>query len=88
MAGTPKRKIRFIRLRTVMDKTGLSRASIYNRLKKSSKYYDADFPQQIRIGGGAVAWIEYELDDWMELQIEKSRNQQMSGNEEIISATE
>ena len=73
MTGTPKQKIRFIRLRTVMDKTGLSRASIYNRLKKSSKYYDATFPKQIRIGGGAVAWIEYELEDWMELQIENSR---------------
>ena len=75
MAGTPKRKIRFIRLKTVMKDTGLSRASIYNRLKKSSKYYDPTFPKQIRIGGGAVAWIEHELEDWMELQIENSRGE-------------
>ncbi|ADP96851.1 hypothetical protein A6779_15265 [Marinobacter adhaerens] len=73
MTGTPKREIKFIRLKVVIKKTGLSRASIYNRLKKSSKYYDAAFPKQIRIGGGAVAWIEYEIEDWMELQIEKSR---------------
>ncbi|MBY5938092.1 AlpA family phage regulatory protein [Marinobacter nauticus] len=73
MTSTSKRKIRFIRLKAVIEKTGLSRASIYNRLKKSSKYYDAAFPKQIRIGGGAVAWIEDEIEVWMELQIEKSR---------------
>jgi prophage regulatory protein len=75
MTGTPKRKIRFIRLRTVIEKTGLSRASLYNRLKKGSKYYDPDFPIQIKLGGAAVAWIEYEIDDWMEAQIKKSRDQ-------------
>lgn len=74
MTGTPKRETYFIRLRTLMKKTGLSRASIYLRLKKDSKYFDPDFPRQIKIGGGAVAWIEYEVDDWMELQIEKSRS--------------
>jgi len=73
MTDTPKRNIRFIRLKALIEKTGLSRASIYNRLKKSSKYYDATFPKQIRIGGGAVAWIEDEIEGWMELQIEKSR---------------
>jgi len=73
MTGTHKRETCFIRLRTLMKKTGLSRASIYLRLKKDSKYFDPDFPRQIRIGGGAVAWIEYEVEDWMELQIEKSR---------------
>ncbi len=75
MTGTNHRKLRFIRLRTVIDKTGLSRASVYNKLKRGCEYFDADFPKQIKLGGGAVAWVEYEIDDWMELQIERSRNQ-------------
>lgn len=75
MTGIHKQKIRFIRLRTVMAKTGLSRSSIYNRLKVDSKYHDPTFPGQIRIGGGAVAWIEFEIDAWMKSQIDKSRGQ-------------
>ena len=74
MAGNPTRDMRFIRLRTVMNKTGLSRSTIYNKLKSDSQYFDPNFPSQIKLGGGAVAWIEYEIDDWMEDQIEISRS--------------
>lgn len=73
MTGKPKKNIRFIRLRTVMNKTGLSRSTIYNKLKQDSKYFDPTFPNQIKLGGGAVAWIEHEIDDWMEDQVEISR---------------
>jgi len=82
MTGIHKQEIRFIRLRTVMAKTGLSRSSIYNRLKVDSKYHDPAFPRQIRIGGGAVAWIEYEIDAWMKSQIDKSRGQTFLLNED------
>lgn len=57
-----------------MNKTGLSRSTIYNKLKMGSKYFDPTFPNQIKLGGGAVAWIEHEIDDWMEDQIEISRS--------------
>lgn len=73
MTGNPQRNIRFIRLRTVMNKTGLSRSTIYNKLKQDSKYFDPTFPNQIKLGGGAVAWIEDEINDWMEGQVEISR---------------
>lgn len=74
MTGQPKKNIRFIRLRTVINKTGLSRSTIYNKIKSDSKYFDPTFPNQIRLGGGAVAWIECEIDDWMLSQIEITRS--------------
>ena len=73
MTDTSKRTARFIRIKTVVKKTGLSRASIYNKLKKDSKYPDPEFPKQIKVGGGAVVWIEHEIDDWMTTQISNSR---------------
>jgi|TARA_R100000935_G_C2785438_1_gene143547 prophage regulatory protein len=74
MTGPPKKDIRFIRLRTVINKTGLSRSTIYNKIKSDSKYFDPTFPNQIRLGGGAVAWIECEVEDWMLSQIEITRS--------------
>jgi prophage regulatory protein len=74
MTGQPKKNIRFIRLRTVVNKTGLSRSTIYNKIKSGSKYFDPTFPNQIKLGGGAVAWIECEVDDWMLSQIEITRS--------------
>jgi prophage regulatory protein len=73
MTDTLKRAARFIRIKTVVKKTGLSRASIYNKIKKDSKYHDPEFPKQIKVGGGAVVWIEHEIDDWMTTQIRNSR---------------
>jgi prophage regulatory protein len=73
MTDTSKRTARFIRIKTIIKKTGLSRASIYNKLNKDSKYHDPEFPEQIKIGGGAVVWIEHEIDDWMTTQIRNSR---------------
>jgi prophage regulatory protein len=74
MTNASERVFQFIRIKTVRSKTGLSTASIYNKLKPDSKYYDPDFPKQIKVGGGIVVWIEYEIDDWMNLQIQKSRD--------------
>jgi len=74
MTDSSERVFQFIRIKTVRMKTGLSIASIYNKLKPESKYYDPDFPPQIKVGGGIVVWIEHEIDDWMNLQIKKSRN--------------
>lgn len=74
MTDPPKKDIRFIRLRTVINKTGLSRSTIYNKIKSDSKYFDPTFPNQIRLGGGAVAWIECEVEDWMLSQIEITRS--------------
>jgi len=57
-----------LRLQHVKARTGLSRSSIYLRISEGT------FPQQIVLGGGrAVGWIESEIDDWLNQQIENSR---------------
>ncbi len=56
-----------LRLPAVKTRTGLSRSTIYLRISEDS------FPRPISLGGRAVGWIESEIDEWLEQQIEASR---------------
>lgn len=56
-----------LRLPEVKSRTGLSRSSIYLRIKEGR------FPTSISLGERAVGWIEAEIQQWLEEQIEKSR---------------
>lgn len=65
-----------IRRKHVEARTGLSRSSIYARLRQNPKRpedYDPTFPQPVNIGAKAVGWIESEIDAWISAQIKKSR---------------
>ena len=57
-----------IRLPKVMSRTGLSRSTIYLRISQGA------FPTPVSLGGRAVGWIESEINDWLQLQIDSSRN--------------
>jgi len=46
---------KIIRLPAVIEKTGLSRSSIYLRMSKEG------FPQSISLGGRAVGWLEEDI---------------------------
>jgi prophage regulatory protein len=35
--------------------------------------YDPTFPKPVSIGVKAVGWIESEIDDWLNAQVQKSR---------------
>jgi prophage regulatory protein len=71
---TPKTKHRFIRLSEVMSRTGYGRTSIYRKME------DGSFPKSLKLGGPpkdpnefdsrAIAWIEEEVDQWVEDRIE------------------
>ena len=71
---TPKTKHRFIRLSEVMSRTGYGRTSIYRKME------DGSFPKSLKLGGPpkdpyefdsrAIAWIEEEVDQWIEDKIE------------------
>ena len=71
---TPKQKQRFIRLNEVLSRTGFGRTSIYRKMEEGS------FPKSLKLGGPpkdpsifdsrAVAWIEDEVDHWMESRID------------------
>jgi prophage regulatory protein len=56
-----------LRLPLVKTRTGLSRSTIYLRVKEGS------FPKPVSLGARAVGWIESEIDDWLEQQIRQSR---------------
>ena len=56
-----------LRLPTVISRTGLSRSTIYLRISENR------FPKPISLGGRAVGWIEAEVDEWLNQQIEASR---------------
>ena len=57
-----------LRLPAVKARTGLSRSTIYLRISEDS------FPKPISLGGRAVGWIEEEINDWLNQQIDNSRN--------------
>lgn len=69
-------EIRIIRRKQVEARTGLSRSTIYAKLRHNPKRpsdYDPTFPRQISVGAKSVGWIESEIDAWLTAQIEKSR---------------
>ena len=69
------RQKRFIRLPEVINRTGYGRTSIYRKME------DGSFPRCVKLGGPledtnafdcrAIAWIEEEVDQWMESMIEE-----------------
>lgn len=60
---------KLMRLPAVIERTGFSRSWIYELINQKQ------FPQPIKIGSRAVAFIESEIDQWIEVLISKSRNE-------------
>jgi prophage regulatory protein len=60
-------KHRIMRLPEVKAMTGLSRSTIYFRIALGT------FPKQVSLGGRAVGWLENEIQEWLQRQIEASR---------------
>ncbi|HHD2910364.1 TPA: helix-turn-helix transcriptional regulator, partial [Klebsiella quasipneumoniae] len=52
----------------VIDKTGYCRAWIYRLIKDNS------FPAPVKIGERSIAFIESEVDQWIDNKIFNSRN--------------
>ncbi|QBM16560.1 hypothetical protein MARI_06420 [Marinobacter sp. JH2] len=51
--------MRILRLRDVIEKTGLARSTVY-------KYIEAGtFPKPIDLGGRSVGWVDEEINDWI-----------------------
>jgi prophage regulatory protein len=56
-----------IRLPTVVDKTGLSRSSIYKRM------HSGDFPKSLSLGSRSVGWYAADVDKWIEQKVTASK---------------
>ena len=50
---------RFLRMQSVLDRTGLSRATLYRQIR------DGSFPRQLQLTRRCVAWRESEVQSWM-----------------------
>jgi Predicted transcriptional regulator len=60
--------ISILRLSEVKARVGLSRSTIYLKIKEGS------FPSPIKLGPRASGWLEREIDEWIAQQAKKSRN--------------
>lgn len=58
---------KILRLPAVKVRTGLSRSTIYLRVAQGT------FPKPVGLGGRAVGWVEAEIQEWLQRQIEASR---------------
>lgn len=58
---------RLLRRPTVEALTGLSRTGIYDRVRRG------EFPAPVSLGASAVAWVESEVNAWIQARIEASR---------------
>ena len=73
--STSKPKSRLIRLPEVLSRTGYGRTTIYRKME------DGSFPRSVKLGGPpidpnvfdsrAIAWIEDEIEQWIESRIEE-----------------
>lgn len=62
-----------LRLKQVIERTGLSRSTIYGKLDPKSAQYDPSFPARVSVGIGAVRWIDAEVNAWIEQCVSSSR---------------
>jgi prophage regulatory protein len=59
--------IRFLRIKEVLAICGKSRSSIYDAIKKG------EFPKPVKLGANSSAWINSEIEEWVERCIQASR---------------
>ena len=67
MQDNPKESVDILRRPQVEARTGLSRSTIYQRIK------DGTFPSPISLGAKAVGWLENEITAWLAERIKASR---------------
>ena len=66
--GNDKRPAKVLRCAEVVDRTGLSRPTIYRRMKEGK------FPLCHRISTGAVGWSEAEVEAWINARFSDSED--------------
>jgi prophage regulatory protein len=76
MAAQTQSALTILRRKQVEARIGLSRGTIYARLRFNPKRpgdFDPTFPKPVSIGAKAVGWVESEINDWLNAKIHKSR---------------
>ena len=60
---------KLVRLSEVLSRTGYSRAWIYKLISQGR------FPQSVKIGSRSIAFVENEIDEWINQRIAESRGE-------------
>jgi len=71
-ATEPRRSTRLIRLPEVQHRVGLGRSTIYRWMAEGK------FPRPVHLGGYAVAWSEFEVEEWIASRLEMQRKSGLS----------
>lgn len=71
---------KIIRLPQVKEMVGLGTTAIYDKMKKG------EFPKQIKLGR-LSGWVESEVQEWINKQIQASRPEQAANLEPHAQAT-
>lgn len=84
MAAQLQAALTILRRKQVEQRTGLSRSTIYGKMRsdpKRPREYDPTFPLPITLGNGAkaVGWVESEINAWLTAQVENSRKTTAKG---------
>lgn len=69
-------RVTILRRKQVEARTGLSRSTIYGKIRKNDKRpteFDPAFPQPVKIGLRSVGWVESEIEAWLDAQIKRTR---------------
>ncbi|WP_425311180.1 helix-turn-helix transcriptional regulator [Leptospirillum ferriphilum] len=53
-------KMQVLRLRELLKLSGLSKSTIYARIK------EGDFPKPIRLGPRSIGWFQHDIESWLE----------------------
>ena len=64
---------RLLRRKQVEQVLGISKSSIYARLDKKSPHYDPAMPRPIKIGATSIAFVESEINAYIDHMIAASR---------------
>lgn len=57
--------MRLLKLKEVLDTTGLGRSSAYKKISEGT------FPHPVSLGGRSVAWVSDEIEAWILERIEE-----------------
>lgn len=68
-----------LRRAVVETLTGYGRSAIYDKISRG------EFPAPVKIGPRAVAWIESEVQDWLQSRIEFTRDTKLRASPETLA---
>jgi prophage regulatory protein len=64
---------KMLRMKQLIEQTGLSRSTLYEMMDVKSKRYDPTFPRGIKLTEATVCWLESEVNAWIDSKIKQNR---------------